>query len=178
MQSNKTVIIFLIKFFGVYVLLFLMYSLYLNKYQKNTDFYACSPITEKVAEQTSYLLNVLGYNSKIEQHQEEVSIKLYIHNKIVARIIEGCNSASIIILFISFIVAFSSNFKDTALYILFGSLVIYFVNIVRIVIIAIALYKYPHYEKILHDVFFPTVIYGTTFLLWIFWVRTFSKLKE
>lgn len=178
MRSNKTVVLFLFKFFGVYILLFLFYSFYLNKNQQTDGGFSCAPITQRVAEQTNYLLNVFGYNTKIEQHDQEVSIKLFFNDKIVARIIEGCNSISVIILFISFIVAFSSTFKDTALYVLFGSLMIYFTNIARIGVIAVALYKYPHNEKVLHDVFFPSVIYGMTFLLWVFWVRTFSKLKE
>ena len=67
---------------------------------------------------------------------------------------------SIRILFISFIVAFANKFKITALYILFGSLFIYGVNISRIAFIAIALYKYPKYQDILHDYIFPGIIYG------------------
>ncbi|WP_372793115.1 exosortase family protein XrtF [Lutibacter sp.] len=178
MNSNKTVILFIIKFFGTYVLLFLIYSLYLNKTQKTSDVFSCAPITKIVAKQTEIVLNTFGYNAKIEQHTEEVSVKLFIDNKFIARIIEGCNSISIIILFISFIVAFSSNFKTTFLFIVFGSLLLYATNVFRIVIISIALYKYPQYEYVLHDILFPLIIYGTTFLLWFIWVQKYSGLKK
>jgi len=177
-QNNKTVVFFLIKFFGTYLLLFLVYSFYLNKTQKSTEIFACAPITKTVAKHTHFLLNKFGYTAKIEQHTEEVSIKLIINNKFVARIIEGCNSISIIILFASFIIAFASSFKKTALFILFGSFVIYFSNIVRISVIAIALYEYPEHQDILHDFIFPSIIYGITFLLWFIWVRYFSILKK
>ena len=176
-QSNKTVILFLIKFFGAYILLFLTYSFYLSKTQKTVGQFSCAPITKTVAAQTEFLLNSVGYNAEIEQHSEEVSVKLFMNDKFVARIIEGCNSISIIILFISFIIAFSSNFKATFLFIVVGSLLIYFLNIFRIAFISIALYKYPQYEYVLHDIIFPLIIYGITFLLWFLWIKKFSKLK-
>lgn len=178
MQSNKIVVIFLIKFFGTYALLFFIYSSYLSHNQKSESIFSCAPITKTVAKQAKELLNYVGYNAKIEQHSEEVSMKLIINNKYVARVIEGCNAISIIILFISFIVAFANKFTTTLLFILGGSLIIYFTNILRISIIAIALYKYPNYESILHNILFPSIIYGITFLLWFIWVRNFSIKKK
>ena len=168
----------LIKFFGTYALLFLIYSFYLQSNQKTIDVFACEPITKTVANQTAYILNSVGYETKVIQHTEEVSIKLIVNDVYISRIIEGCNSISVIILFISFIVAFSSKLIVTALYILFGSLVIYTINVFRIVIITIAMFEYPQYQMVLHDLIFPTIIYGITFLLWFIWVTHFSKLKK
>lgn len=178
MQNNKTVIIFLVKFFGTYLVLFLLYSFYLSKNQKIASIFACAPITETVAEQSKYLINLMGFDAKIEQHTSEMSIKLFVNDTYVARVIEGCNAISIIILFIAFIVAFASGFKKTALYILFGSLIIYVINIVRIAIIALAIYKYPAYENVLHTIIFPGIIYGITFLLWFIWIQKFAKFKR
>ncbi|RXP52957.1 exosortase family protein XrtF [Lutibacter sp. HS1-25] len=178
MKSNKLIVIFLIKFFGTYALLFLMYSYYLKNTQKTGEVFACSPITKTVAKQTVFILNNVGYNARVEQHTNEISMKLFVNNAYISRVIEGCNAISIIILFISFIVAFSNKFVITALYILFGSLIIYFVNIVRIAIISIAYFEFPQYETILHDLVFPSIIYGITFLLWFIWVRQFSNWKK
>jgi len=177
-QNNKTVIIFLIKFFGTYLVLFLIYSFYLSKNQKTNTVFACAPITRMVAEQSQYVLNLIGYDSEIEQNKTEMSVKLFVNKTYVARVVEGCNAISIIILFIAFIVAFASGFKKTALYILFGSLIIYLINIFRIAIIALAIYKYPEYENVLHTIIFPGIIYGITFLLWFIWIQKFSKLKR
>lgn len=178
MQNNKTVTIFLIKFFGVYALLFLLYSVYLKNNQVLTGVFSCAPITKTVAKQTQFVLNVFGYNSRIQQHPEEVSMQLMVNEKYVARIIEGCNSISIIILFISFIIAFAGRLKDTILFILLGSAIIYSVNIMRIALIAIALYEFPQYQYILHIIIFPAIIYGITFLLWVVWVRKYAKNKR
>lgn len=177
-QSNKTVVVFLIKFFGSYALLFLIYNVYLNETQSKIDVFACAPITNTVAHQTKELLNFVGYNAFVEQHANEVSVKLLVNNKFVARIIEGCNSISVIILFTSFIIAFSNGFKRTLFFIICGSLLIYISNVFRIATIAVAIYKYPEYENILHSIVFPLLIYGMTFMLWFLWIRKFSKLQK
>jgi exosortase family protein XrtF len=155
-----------------------MYSYYLSKNQETADFFACDPITNTVAEQTSYVLNLFGYDAKIEQHTKEVSVKLFVENVYVAKIVEGCTAISIIILFNAFIVAFSNTFLTTAIYCLVGSLLIYIVNIFRIAFIGVALYKYPQYQHILHDIIFPVIIYGAIFILWFIWIKQFSKLKK
>lgn len=178
MQSNKSVIYFLIKFFGTYALLFVLYAWYLQKHQIKEPYFACAPITKNVASKTQNLLDFMGYNVSMQQHTKEVSINVLVNNKPVARIIEGCNAISIIILYISFIIAFKGSFKNTILFIIGGSLLIYYFNIVRIAIISIAIYEYPVYEKTLHEVVFPLLIYGLTFLLWFIWVKKFASLKK
>lgn len=175
MKDNKTVILFLIKFFGTYIVLFLLYSFYLNATQQKSGVFACAPITKNVANQSKMLLDFIGYPSEVKQSNIELSVDLSVKGEPVARVIEGCNSISILILFIAFIVAFSATFKTTLLYIIFGSLFIYSINIMRIAIIAIALYEFPEHEHLLHNYLFPAIIYGVTFLLWFVWVRKFSK---
>lgn len=134
-------------------------------------------VTNLVAKQSRSLLETLGYEAQITPHPNEASMKLFINNKFVARIIEGCNSISAIILFVSFIVAFAGKFKTTLFYLLFGSVLIYAVNLFRVVILTIGLYNYPWRREFLHSVIFPLIIYGLVFLLWMFWVNRFANLK-
>ena len=135
-------------------------------------------MTHLVAKQSETVLNTFGYNTKVLAHQNEPSMKLLINGKYLARIIEGCNSISVIILFVSFIIAFSGKLKTTFFYILSGSVLVYTVNLLRIVILSIGLYHYPDHSEFLHSVVFPAIIYGVVFLLWIFWVNRFSNLKQ
>jgi exosortase family protein XrtF len=155
-----------------------IYSIYLKQTQAKGDVFACAPITKTVANQTQWLAEILGFHTSIEQHESELSIKFYVGDVYAARIVEGCNSLSIIILFLTFIIAFSGNLKDTIIFGLIGSIVIYIVNIFRILILSLLMYKYPEYQYFLHSLLFPTIIYGTTFLLWIIWVNKFSHLKK
>lgn len=174
-EKHKKSIFFLIKFFGVYFLLLAMYHFYLQKTQHKEDGFICSPITKNVAVQTTEILNFFDYNVFYKQHTKEMSVNLFINNIHIARVIEGCNAMSIIILFTAFIIAFSGSVKATILYLLFGGFLIYGVNLLRIAFLVVMLYKYPDQQIFFHNLVFPAIIYGTTFLLWVFWVRKFSN---
>ncbi len=171
----KSVIKFILTFLIVYLLLSYSYKLYLD-YSDGSKYYP-DYLTNLVAKQSQALLETVGYSTTIEPHSNEASMKLIINNKFIARVVEGCNSVSVIILFLSFIIAFADKFKTTALYIFVGSVLIYTVNLIRIVILSIGLYHYPWRREILHTVIFPLIIYGMVFLLWMFWVNRFSKIK-
>lgn len=153
-----------------------MYKLYLDA-SEGSEFYP-DYMTHLVAKQNESLLNTFGYDAQVLPHPDEPSLKITVNGTYLARVIEGCNSISVIILFIAFIIAFSGKLKTTFFYILSGSVLIYTVNLIRIVILTMGLYHYPEYEEILHTVVFPSIIYGLVFLLWIFWVNRFSKLKR
>ena len=157
----------------VYGLLTVGYHLYLS-FSDGSKFYP-DYMTNLVARQTNTLLNSMGYDANVLPHPNEPSMKMIINGKFVVRIIEGCNAVSIIILFLSFIVAFAGKFKVTLFYCFVGTIIIYIFNLIRIVILSIGLYHYPSQEDILHDIIFPMLIYGTVFLLWMVWVNRFSK---
>jgi len=173
LKKYKLVIRFIITFLVVYSVLTIGYNMYLNL-SDGSKFYP-DYATNLVARQTNALLNGLGYDSNVLPHPSEPSMKIIINDKFVARVIEGCNAVSIINLFIAFIVAFAGKFKTTFIYCLAGSIIIYAFNLIRIVILSIGLYHYPWRREILHTVIFPMLIYGTVFLLWMFWVNRFSK---
>lgn len=172
----KLVIRFIVIFLTVYGVLTIAYNLYLNL-SDGSKFYP-DYLTNLVAKQTNALLNGIGYDTQIVAHANEPSIKIIINGKFVARVIEGCNAISVIILFLSFIIAFASKFKTTLIYCLAGSIIIYAFNLIRIVILSIGLYHYPWRREILHTVIFPMLIYGTVFVLWMVWVNRFSKNKK
>lgn len=160
----------------VYGLLAVGYKFYLQ-FSDGSKFYP-DYFTHLVAVQTENLLNGFGYSVHVLPHPDEPSMKVLLNGRYIARIIEGCNGISVVILFLSFVVAFAGKLKTTLFYILSGSVLLYVVNLLRIVILTIGLYYYPDYEAVLHAVVFPGIIYGMVFLLWIFWVNRFSKLNK
>ena len=172
----RLVIKFIGTFLAVYVAFTLLYKFYLQ-FSDGSKFYP-DYITHLVTKQSEAMLDTLGYNAQVLPHPNEPSMKLLVNGTYLARIIEGCNSISVIILFVSFIVAFSAQFKTTFFYVLAGSVLIYTVNLVRIVLLSIGLYEYPNQKEILHTAVFPAIIYGMVFVLWIVWVNRFSKLKR
>lgn len=158
----------------VYISLSVSYKLYLD-YSKDSIYYP-DYVTNLVARQCKELIDFMSYRAEVIPHPDEPSMKLVINDTYLARVIEGCNSVSVIILFVSFIAAFSGNPKVTFMYMLSGSVLIYSVNLMRIVLLSIALYHYPWRSEILHTVVFPAIIYGLIFFLWIVWVNRFSNM--
>ncbi|WP_299012568.1 exosortase family protein XrtF [uncultured Polaribacter sp.] len=178
MNKHKKVVIFLIRFFVTYALLFVIYATYLKNSQQKKPVFKTASVTTLVANQTVFLLDIFKLNANAIQHEKELSVKLLINNKYTARVIEGCNSISIIILFIAFIIAFAGSVKATIIYTLLGSAFIYGINVARIAFLSFMIYKYPNQQDLLHNLVFPAIIYGAVFLLWVIWVNKFSKYKE
>ena len=158
----------------VYIVLSSVYAFYL-KFSTGTHFYP-DYVTNLVARQAESLLNTFGYTSRVVPHPNEPSMKLILNGKYIARVIEGCNAISVINLFIAFIIAFTGRPKQTFIYVLSGSVLIYTVNLLRIVILSIGMYHYPWRKDILHTVVFPGIIYGMVFLLWMLWVKRFATI--
>lgn len=178
MKKQRPVVLFLVRFFASYFLLFAGYSIYLQNSQQKTEPFRTDGITALVAEQTTRALQFLGYQASCEQHAQELSVKILFEGVYTARVIEGCNSISIIILFLAFIIAFKGPLRNTLWFGVAGILVIYLTNVMRIAVLTILLNKYPFEQVLLHNVVFPAIIYGATFLLWLLWVHKFSDNKR
>jgi len=154
-----------------------IYSVYLRQTQ-NRDVFSCAPVTKMVANHTAKLAQLFGYESSTVQHEDELSMKFYVNDLYAARIVEGCNAVSVIILFLTFIIAFSGSLKATLLFGAAGVVIIYVVNLFRILLLSFLMHNFPDYTYFLHNLFFPAIIYGTTFVLWIIWVNKFSYINK
>ena len=148
-----------------------LYQRYLNDFEKNK----IDAITRMVSKNTEQVLQVFNNGSSIEESDGHPYMKLFYNQKYVARIVEGCNAISVIVLFISFVVAFSGKLKTTLFFIFGGSLLIYVLNVLRIAALSALIFYFPKQEPFLHGVLFPLYIYGVVFMLLLIWVRKFSR---
>ena len=148
-----------------------LYQRYLNGFEENK----IDAITRMVSKNTEQVLQVFNNGSSIEESDRHPYMKLFYNQKYVARIVEGCNAISVIVLFISFVVAFSGKLKTTLFFIFGGSLLIYVLNVLRIAALSALIFYFPKQEPFLHGVLFPLYIYGVVFMLWLIWVRKFSR---
>jgi exosortase family protein XrtF len=167
----KPFLVFIGTFFLAYILLTLVYRFYLNSFAQND----VDGITNIVSHNVDQVMRFFNCDIKIQKSLLHPYLEVWYNKKYTIRIVEGCNAVSVIILFISFVIAFSGKFKTTLLFLLLGSLFIYILNVLRIVFLTILLYHFPDHVHILHGVLFPLIIYGLVFILWIFWVNKYSK---
>lgn len=166
----KPFLLFLGKFFLAYLLLTILYQTYLENLVAKVDLF-----TENVSCLTRFVARTFGMDYDISIDNANEQIKVLYNGNYQMRIIEGCNAISVIILFLSFVLAFSSKFQSTLFYCIGGGALIYILNIFRIVFLAVLLYKYPEQEHLLHGVLFPSIIYGIVFLLWLIWIKKYSN---
>jgi exosortase family protein XrtF len=173
-EQYRPFFIFLLKFFGVYVALTLVYQWYLSKFDGAVSF-EVDGFTQTVAHQVQWVLQFLNYDCTLLPHEHQASVKLILNQVYVSRVVEGCNALSVMILFVAFVIAFSGKWKHTIGFIVFGIVLIHMLNVLRIALLSLALFYHPEQEPILHGVVFPLFIYGVVFGLWVIWVNKFSK---
>lgn len=175
MQEYKLLIGFLLKFFITYFVLTLGYDFYLKETQKTEEGKIITdPYTKEVSEEASWLYNILFESeSYIIQDVHFPVMNFYVGEKQVAFINEGCNAISVMIIMLSFIVAFGTKFLLTFIYALSSIGIVHLVNIFRISFLSNILLLYSDYSKFAHDVLFPGVIYGTIILICVAWIKFF-----
>lgn len=173
-RQYRPFFIFLFRFFAVYAGLTLIYKLYLKQFDSLLVF-EVDEFTASLARQVQYVLELLNYKCNLMVHDNQASIKLFLEDQYVARIVEGCNALSVMILFAAFVVAFTGKWLRTISFIALGGVIIHLLNILRIVLLSIALLNYPEQENLLHGVVFPLFIYGVVFGLWVVWVNKYSN---
>ena len=170
MKEFKPVIIFLLKFILVWVGLLFFYNLYLDVYHTEN---LPDPYSRQVADWTVSCLNSIGYEVSAVDDKTRPWTWIYFEGDWASYINEGCNAISIMMIFVAFIVAFSTTWKQTSLYLIGGLILIQIMNIFRICLLNYIFKFHNEYGTMAHDYLFPAIIYGTIVALWIVWVRFF-----
>lgn len=165
-SKYKIVWLFLLKFFGAYIIGVLIYNFYLSDYIDHVDS-ATAMMTEQVARLFSITLPEITTYYSCDAPLAEVH---YMGVPLIA-MIEGCNAISVMILFVAFLVAFTGSLKQYFWFVPLGLFVIYLANISRIYLIGMIVLYFPNYVDTAHDYLFPGIIYGTVFILWVIWVK-------
>jgi exosortase family protein XrtF len=167
----KPFLVFIGTFFFAYIVLTLGYKLYLNSFEAND----VDGVTKIVGRNVEQIMQLFNCDIKIQKSLLNPYLEVWYNKKFTVRIVEGCNAVSVLILFVSFVIAFSGKFKTTISFILLGVFFIYVLNVIRIALLTALLYRFPEKVHILHGVLFPLIIYGLVFILWVFWINKFSK---
>ena len=169
----KPILILLLRFLATYLGLILLYQFYLNLYSDA----AADPLTKIIAEQSTFCMNKMGYNTQLIESTEKSGLYFYINNIWATTMIEGCNAVSIMILYLAFIFTFYKGLQ-TFWFAVLGLVFLYVVNVTRIALINIVYMELsPEHFKIAHDYAFPAIIYGGVVFLWIIWIKFFVLKK-
>lgn len=170
MKKYQPLIFFLLRFLGSYILLIILYNWYLNQF---LPFGQPDPVTKFSSDAAASVFNFFGLHTESLHAGSDKFMRLAVEGKFTSIVNEGCNAISVMIIFVSFILAFYTNFKQTFGYILVGLLILMIMNIFRIVLLTYIFRFHQQYGKSAHDYLFPAIIYGTVIILWIIWIKFF-----
>ena len=172
MKDFKEILWVLLRFLGIWLLLFLLYQWYLNQFSGNIDGF-----TKIISDQSAFLLNLTGYETITKDFPTHETILFYINGKSATRMVEGCNAVSVMIMFLAFVFAFYKGVK-TFYFAFSGIVLLYILNLFRIYVLNVIVVDFPALTKYAHDYFFPAIIYGGVVVLWLIWINKFVITDE
>ena len=172
MKDFKEILWVLLRFLGIWLLLFLLYQWYLNQFSGNIDGF-----TKIISDQSAFLLNLTGYETITKDFPTHETILFYINGKSATRMIEGCNAVSVMIMFLAFVFAFYKGVK-TFYFAFSGIVLLYILNLFRIYVLNVIVVDFPALTKYAHEYFFPAIIYGGVVVLWLIWINKFVITDE
>lgn len=86
----------------------------------------------------------------------------------------ACNAVTLFFLFSVFVLAYPGHQKNKLWYVPIGILSIHFLNILRVLALALIAFYKPDLLEFNHTYTFTFIIYGYIFLLWMIWVNKYS----
>lgn len=173
LKDFKPVLNILLRFIVIYLVLLFAYQFYLNAGKAD----GLDPFSRMIADQVASIQKVSGFPTLLYDDVKNEQVWFYVKKNYVTRMVEGCNAISVMILFISFVFAFYKGSK-TFVFALAGLVILYLMNLLRIVGLNVVMSDYKEYGKMFHDFIFPAVIYGTVVVLWLVWIKFFALKNE
>lgn len=131
---------------------------------------------------TTYLTQQLLYinypNATITSESKDVPLPrniIYLNNKKVVGIADGCNGLELYVLYIGFLIAFSGSLKKVTQYAIIGVVIIFILNTFRSYAITLLNINGSSLSEVAHHYIFKLLIYGIMFLLWMRFTKTIEQ---
>ncbi|MEO1022674.1 MAG: archaeosortase/exosortase family protein [Bacteroidota bacterium] len=151
---------FALKALGIFVAWYILYELWLLPDGRLDEWLSLNIIGN-----VSGILQLFGYD-------------IYTVNRIIGvngfsgvELVDGCNGISAMGLFFGFIFAFPGAWKEKAYFSIFGVLIIYLINILRVVVLTVTKVEWPSLFDFTHDYSTTAIFYLIIFLMWVLWVK-------
>lgn len=148
------------------------------------------PLTDAVGNQTVKVLNLVhgtqGFVAKSIVSENlfegqlvisEASV-IFFNVKRVMGIADPCNGLELIVLYVGFILIMPAKLKRKFLYVVFGVLLIYLLNVLRCAALATIQIYVKHFFVFAHHYLFKIIIYAAIFMLWVFFSRNLVFKKD
>lgn len=156
--------IFLLKVVGIYLCWYVIYELWLVP-----DGRLDAWLTTNIVSVSAGILQSLGYDLYATGRLIGIGESAGIY------LVDGCSGIAAIGLFVGFVIAYPGEWVPRMAFIFMGIGIIYFVNVIRIVILSITQVQWPSMFDVTHDYSTTAIFYLVIFLLWVVWANLGGK---
>ena len=168
--ENKKAVLFVVKLVGIYLFWQGVYDYILTPYTPIDNW-----LINTIIGGAEWGLVQLGYdlmpaNSVYHHH-------MGIQGTSGVIIGTPCDGLSLFILYTSFVLVFSGKWWTKLLFILPGIVFIHFLNVIRVIALALIVKYYPDTLDFHHSYTFTLFVYACIFLLWVFRINIYQKTK-
>lgn len=172
LKEFKPAIIFITRFLILYFVLNLIYGFYIESFDQ------ADSITYWVTNQSAQVIG--WFYSGIYVTPDAVKSTVHIGNQVsdILSVYEGCNGVNVVIVFLSFLIAFPGRMIKLWWYAPMGIIIIHIFNISRIVFLYWVATSLPNLYYFTHKYLFTGIIYLAVFILWYIWVVKFQSKSD
>ncbi len=140
----------------------------------------CNPINDfltlNVAVVSGWVVSLFGYESIGLAYQKCVNL-VVVGGVPLVRIESGCNGLVLMVLFAGFVIAYPGSIKHKLWYIPAGIFLIYWANILRVVVLVFNhLYSKSTFD-FNHKYTYAIALYAIIFGLWMLWANKLAKFE-
>lgn len=158
---GSDITLFFLKAGGIYLIWYIIYELWLLPDGRLDEWLALNIVSV-----SGGLLQSAGYDVFA------IGRVMGIGNSAGVMLVDGCTGIAAIGLFAGFVAAYPGPRLSRIYFIVFGVGVIYLVNIVRIMVLAVTQAQWPSLFEITHDYSTTAIFYIVIFMLWMLWVNS------
>lgn len=151
---------FLIKVVGIYLCWYLIYELWLLPEGSLDEW-----LTKNIVSVSAGFLKSFSYDIYASGRLIGINESPGIY------LADGCSGISAIGLFVGFIVAYPGEWIPRISFIIVGIGIIYLVNVIRIITLAIIQVRWPSMFDVTHDYSTTAIFYVVIFILWMIWAN-------
>lgn len=135
-------------------------------------------VTKNLVSVTSSSYQLLGTRTMIDEESQHIVISLATHPGTGVWVGTPCNGLKLFALFAIFIIAYPGRIKHKLWFIPAGIFLIYWINVIRIMMLLKLISVNPELFQFNHNYTFTISVYSLIFILWFTWAKVYGKTKN
>jgi len=135
-------------------------------------------VTRNLVNVTALSYEILGVQTMVDEESKHIVISLASHPGTGVWVGTPCNGLKLFALFSIFIIAYPGKIKHKLWFIPAGIFIIYWINVIRIMLLLKMISVNPELFQFNHNYTFTISVYTMIFILWFLWAKFFGKSKS